>query len=85
MITPELLRQAFESATAACDEAGTCNHGDAVRANQQLIMVAMGHVVEDCFRDNSSPSFGLFDLGLHVGYRLAQLEADATVPKEKVN
>jgi hypothetical protein len=85
-IPAELFKQALDTCTDACEADGQCNHHDAIKGNDKVIQQALMDAFVQCVMNNASPSFGIFDLGVHVGYRLHQLETDTTpTPKDKVN
>jgi len=87
MITKELLKRALDTATDNCTgETNGCVHGPAVDQLRKELEREMGIVVAQCLIVGASPTWGLFDMGMHVGYRLHQLETDPTpTPNEKVN
>ena len=82
MITPDLFLQALKRGAEPCEGEAGCIHEVAMTAHTKT----MEGEIEKCLRyalsSGVSPSMMIFSAGIHIGYRLAQLEvapAPATV------
>ena len=82
MITPDLVLQALKTCQEPCKDA--CLHADACEEMHNEIEHAILVSVRYALEQGVSPAIMTFMTGLHVGYRLHQLETTAT-PKELVN
>lgn len=81
-ITPELVKQALDASHENCE--AKCIHIDACLANHDAIFARIKEEVAAYLAKGYDPYLGCFFLGLHVGYRLHQLEAEP-LPSEKLN
>ena len=71
--TPELFKQALDTAHNSCEKG--CTHADAEFANIKAIEEKIGEgMMSPLFLLN--PLLASFSLGVHVGYRLHQLETE---------
>ena len=72
MITRELLEQAIATAHEQCGE--TCIHQEAVGEAKEALNLALANALEVALHPGIDPGLFFFHMGLHVGYRLHQLE-----------
>jgi len=86
MITRNLMLNAMNSAEMTC-EAGYCVHSPALRSMAGLVHEAILEYTATCLKQDRDPMRGVFEYGLHVGYRLAQLEQVETEsnPNAEIN
>jgi hypothetical protein len=87
MLTPELFKQAIDTADDTCTET-ECVHAKMMEANREHLLEVIQCFGVLALSRGLSPSLSLFALGLHVGYRLHQLEIEAdnqAVDTTKVN
>lgn len=82
-ITPEMMGQALDQIDTNCDDGG-CIHMKAAEANHDRILAIVRDEVAEYARRGFDTNVGCFFLGLHVGYRLAQLAAEP-ISEDKVN
>jgi hypothetical protein len=73
MITPELVKQAIESAHSACEK--DCIHYQGIiGAEKEVAAMLLATLFVTGGAPNANPPLSLFAVGLHVGYRLRELE-----------
>jgi hypothetical protein len=89
MLTPQLFKQALETAASICAP-DKCLLEDAM-ADDNISSALKTEVAKfglTAIFSGADPVLSVFDMGLHVGYRLHQLELESdTTPieKDKVN
>jgi len=76
MITPDLMRRAIETAGAHCEDG--CPHADAFPPNAEALTRAVGMAITAAMASGKSPAAMIFSEGVHVGYRLRELELEPT-------
>jgi predicted amino acid dehydrogenase len=84
MITKEMFKQALETSHNSCDTPEGCIHAEAAADNSDAMMERVIDAVMGAKDTGASPGLGIFYMGLHVGYRLRQLELEP-VPQDRVN
>ena len=82
MITTEMFQKALKTAHEPCRE--DCVHADAFQESEKVIEEEIAKCVGYALTTGVSPALMLLSAGIHIGYRLHQLEIEPT-PKEKVN
>lgn len=81
MITPDLMREAITSMSVNCEGEEGCPHNDALIANAKILDSVIGAAIAHALTEHKSPSILIFSEGVHIGYRLHQLETSTpTVP-----
>lgn len=81
-ITPEVVLKAIQTSHDQCKD--DCVHSDGFKANHQAVMAFMLDLLMNPVAQ-TNPPLAIFYAGVHVGYRLAQVENELPQPKEKVN
>lgn len=85
MLTPEMFKQAVETSHEECKASPTgCIHADS------MDMPSMSRVVEFCIANaltnGLDPGIAILHAGIHIGYRMRQIETDTTpIDPKKVN
>lgn len=71
----ELFTKAMATAHEQCVASnGECIHEQAMRANRDVLKIALGAALDKAMEASVDPALFFFHMGVHVGYRFHQLE-----------
>ena len=76
MITPELFQQAIAKGADPCKGEEGCIHEAAMHANVKALEAEIEKCIFYAVKEGASPTMLVFSAGIHIGYRLAQLETE---------
>jgi hypothetical protein len=82
MITKELVERALETSHDACATDAGCIHAEGVSQAEDAIHKSLLELLTSCFTNPLAAPLHIFYAGLHVGYRLRDLETTPLTPKE---
>lgn len=81
MVTKDNMRKALKEAFSQCQET-PCIHAHALSENIEGMIDVITAATEEHSNRNIDPTVSSFYAGLHVGYRLGQLEYENVNPKD---
>lgn len=81
MTTQQRMVQALNQADQFCQQ-GVCILDPALRSLGKVLIEAVSINASTCQDHQIEPLMGSFNYGLHVGYRLAQLEREESYEQE---
>ena len=76
-----LMHEAIVSSGANCTDE-VCQHSDAIQANLQEALADATAAAQHALINGLNPILGVLAEGIHVGYRLAQLQFGKATPAE---
>lgn len=84
MITSQLMKQAIETSDRHC-HGESCPHTNAMAEIGEFVFRHIATTGMESMSNGISPSAMIFSEGVHVGYRLRELELETPSPTSPIN